>query len=88
MADENFKREVPKDARYRVNSIEVKLARGGRQVKVQKYTSENVDLRSFRSQFRKGDVLKVKIERVSRRTFTGENERAKPLTTIYSIPIN
>lgn len=88
VADENFKREVPKDARYRVNSIEVKLARGGRQVKVQKFTSENVDLRSFRSQFRKGDQLKIKIERVSRRTYTGENERAKPLTTIYSIPIN
>ncbi|MEQ8925986.1 MAG: gliding motility protein GldM [Fulvivirga sp.] len=87
-ADENFAREVPKDARYRVESIEVKLARGGRQIKVDKFTSENVDLRAFRSLFRPGDQLKVKIERVSRRTYTGENERAKPLQEIYSIPIN
>lgn len=86
-ADENFAREVPKDARYRIESIEVKLARGGRQIKVDKFTSENVDLRAFRSLFRPGDQLKVKVERVSRRTFTGENERAKPLQEIYSIPI-
>ena len=86
--DENFKREVPEDARYRVSQVEVKLARGGRQIKVEKFNSENVDLRAFRSQFRPGDVLKVKVERVTRRTYTGESERAKPLTEIYSIPIN
>ena len=86
--EENFAREVPKDARYRVNKVNVKLARAGRQVKVKDFTSENIDLRSWRSSFRKGDNLIVKIERVSRRTYQGETERVKPTTVIYSIPIN
>jgi len=87
-ADENFAREVPKDARYRVRRIEVKLARAGRQVKAQTFSSENIDLRSWRSLFRKGDNLVVKVENVSRRTYQGENERVKPLTEIYSVPID
>jgi len=87
-ADENFAREVPKDARYRVRRIEVKLARAGRQVKTGKFSSENVDLRSWRSLFRKGDNLVIKVENITRRTYQGENERVKPLTEIYNIPIN
>ncbi|MDX1629039.1 MAG: GldM family protein, partial [Fulvivirga sp.] len=87
-ADENFAREVPNDARYTVRRVEIKLARGGRQVKVDKFSSSNIDLRSWRSLFRKGDNLIVKVENVTRRTYLGENERARPLTTIYSIPIN
>ncbi|MTI21201.1 gliding motility protein GldM [Fulvivirga sp. RKSG066] len=87
-ADENFAREVPNDARYRVRKIEVKLARAGRQVKTATFTSENLDLRSWRSLFRKGDNLIVKVENVSRRTYQGESERVKPLTEIYSVPID
>lgn len=86
--DENFAREVPKDARYRVAKINVKLARAGRQIKAEDFTSENVDLRAWRSEFRKGDNLIVKVESVLRRTFQGDNERVKPTTTIYSIPID
>ena len=87
-AEENFANDVPKDARYRVRKLSVKLARAGRQIKAQTFTSENVDLRSWRSLYRKGDNLIVKIERVNRRTYQGENERSIPATTIYSIPIN
>ena len=86
--DENFAREVPQDARYRVSKINVKLARAGRQIKAEDFTSENVDLRSWRSLFRPGDNLIVKVENVNRRTYQGGNERVKPATTIYSIPIN
>lgn len=86
--DENFAREVPKDARYRVSKVNVKLARAGRQIKAEDFTSENIDLRAWRSLFRKGDNLIVKIENVTRRTYQGENERVKPATTIYSIPID
>ncbi len=87
-ADENFKREVPNDARYRVNKITVKLARSGRAVRTQDFTTENIDLRQWRSQLRPGDAIIINVERVTRRTFTGENERARPLTEIYTIPIN
>lgn len=86
-ADENFKREVPKDARYRVNKVTVKLARSGRAVRTQEFTSENLDLRQWRSQFRPGDALVINVERVSRRTFLGENERAKPNQEIFIISI-
>lgn len=87
-ADENFAREVPNDARYRVRKVNIKLARSGRQVKAQDFSSENIDLRSWRSLFRPGDNLVVKVENVTRRTYQGQNERAKPTTEIYSIPIN
>jgi gliding motility-associated protein GldM len=87
-ADDNFAREVPKDAKYRIKRINVKLARAGRQIKAEDFSSETVNLSSWRSQFRPGDQLIIKIEDVSRRTYQGENERVKPLTTIYSIPIN
>ncbi|MEM6526111.1 MAG: gliding motility protein GldM [Bacteroidota bacterium] len=87
-ADENFKREVPKDARYRVQKVSVKLARAGRQIKAGDFSSENIDLRSWRSLYRKGDNLIVKVERVSRRPSQGGSERARPATEIYSIPIN
>lgn len=85
--DANFKREVPKDARYRVNKVTVKLARSGRAVKTQNFTKENIDLRSWRSSFRPGDALVINVERVSRRTFLGENERAKPNQEIFIISI-
>jgi hypothetical protein len=86
-ADENFKREVPKDARYRVNKITVKLARSGRAVRTQEFTKGNLDLRQWRSQFRTGDALVINVERVTRRTFLGENERAKPNQEIFIISI-
>ncbi|MEM6360553.1 MAG: gliding motility protein GldM [Bacteroidota bacterium] len=87
-AEENFANEVPKDARYRVQKISVKLARAGRQIKAGSFSSENIDLRSWRSLYRKGDNLIVKVERVNRRPSQGGSERAKPATEIYSIPIN
>ena len=86
--DENFAREVPNDARYRVQKVNVKLARAGRQIRAEDFTSENIDLRAWRSEFRKGDNLIVKVENVLRRTYQGDNERVKPVTTIYSIPID
>ncbi|UII28494.1 gliding motility protein GldM [Fulvivirga maritima] len=86
-AEENFAREVPNDARYRVRKINVKLARSGRQIKTGDFSSENIDLRAWRSLFRAGDNLIIKVEDVSRRTYQGENERVKPTTSIYNIPI-
>ncbi len=86
-ADENFAREVPKDARYRVTKVVVKLGRSGRAVRTEEFNSSNIDLRQWRSLYRPGDVLSINVERVLRRTFTGENETAKPLQEIYNIPI-
>ncbi len=86
-ADENFAREVPNDARYRVTKVTVKLGRSGRAVRTEEFNGSNLDLRQWRSIFRPGDILSINVERVLRRTFTGDNERAKPLQEIYNIPI-
>lgn len=85
--DENFAREVPDDARYRVTRVLVKHARGGRPINTQTFTSQNVDLRAWRSNFRPGDILSVKVEQVVRRTCGGDNERVRPLQDIFTIPI-
>ena len=86
--DENFKREVPNDANYRVTRVEVKHARAGRPLKTETFSSQNLDLRSWRNQFRAGDILVVKVENVIRRTYENESERVRPLSNIYTIPLN
>ena len=48
-ADENFKAEVPKDANFRIKSMEVILARGTARVQTITATSENIDLSAWKS---------------------------------------
>src|SRR5690606_38406058 len=50
-ADENFKREVPKDAIYRIRSMEVIHARGTQPIKRMVASNEVLDLGSWRSGF-------------------------------------
>ncbi|HZX74328.1 MAG TPA: GldM family protein, partial [Cyclobacteriaceae bacterium] len=86
-ADENFKIEVPKDATYRIRSMEVILARGSQQVARLTPTSELVELGALRAQFRPGDRIIVDIKTVTRRTFTGQDEPVEVRSEIINIPI-
>ena len=86
-ADENFKQEVPKDANYRIKNMEVILARGTARVATLNLTNELVDLSAWRSQFRPGDRISIDIKKVTRRTFTGEEENVDIVGGIISIPI-
>jgi gliding motility-associated protein GldM len=86
-ADENFKNEVPKDAVYRVRSMEVILARGTQQVQRLNPTSEIIELGAWRSQFKPGDRIVVDIKTVTRRTFTGQDEPVEVRSEIINIPI-
>ncbi|NJN40880.1 MAG: gliding motility protein GldM [Flammeovirgaceae bacterium] len=85
--DENFKNEVPKDANYRIRSMEVILARGTARVATLNVNSELIDTNQWRSQFRPGDRIIVDIKTVTRRTFQGEDERVEIKSEVITIPI-
>ena len=74
-ADDNFKNEVPKDAGYRVRSMEVLLRRGTAFVATQNTTSELVDVNIWKSQMKPGDVIICHIRGVSRKTFQGTDDK-------------
>ncbi|MBA4146332.1 MAG: gliding motility protein GldM [Azospira oryzae] len=73
--DDNFKNEVPKDAGYRVRSMEVLLRRGTAFVATQNTTSELVDVNAWKSQMKPGDVIVCHIRGVTRKTFQGTDEK-------------
>jgi gliding motility-associated protein GldM len=73
-ADANFKEEVPKDANFRIRNMSVILARGTAQVKEQTFTSEAVDLSSFRPLMRPGDRLIIETKSMVRMTYKGTPE--------------
>jgi len=87
IADENFKREVPKDAKYRIREVEIILARGTRPVKRETVKKQKINLASYASQARPGDILVVEIKRVERKTYQGKNERVPTKNVIYRIPL-
>jgi len=74
-ADDNFKNEVPKDAGYRVRSMEVLLRRGTAFVATQNTTSELVDVNIWKSQMKPGDVIICHIRGVTRKTFQGTDDK-------------
>ncbi|MEQ8424328.1 MAG: GldM family protein, partial [Cyclobacteriaceae bacterium] len=86
-ADENFKNEVPKDANYRIRSMEVILARGTQRVATLNANSEILDMGAWRSQFRPGDRIIIDIKTVTRRTFQGEDERVAIRSEVLTVPI-
>lgn len=86
-AEDNFKTEVPKDATYRIRSMEVFLARGTSRVDQMNLNSELLDLAKWRSLMRPGDRIVVDIKTVTRGTFTGEQEPVVVVSGTINIPI-
>ncbi len=86
-ADDNFKAEVPKDANYRIRTMEVILARGTAPVATINATSEILDLAPWRSQMRPGDRIVVSIKSVTRKTYTGQDEKVDIVGGTMNIPI-
>jgi hypothetical protein len=67
--------------------MEVILARGTAQVARQNLTSGVIELNAWRSQFRPGDRVVVDIKKVTRRTFTGQDEPVTVVGGVISVPI-
>lgn len=88
--EENFKAEVPKDARYRIKRAELILARGTAGIQRLNSTNENPGLSGWASQARPGDRIVIDIKEVVRLNYHDEEE----VETVYgssgiiSIPIN
>ncbi len=85
--DENFKNAVPKDAVYRIRSMDVIHARGASPVNRMTATNEVLDLARWRSDFRAGDKIVIEIKTVTRRTYQGQDERVEVRNEVYTIPI-
>jgi hypothetical protein len=85
--DPTFKEEVPKDAIYRIRSMEVIHARGTSPVNRLTATNEVLDLASWRSQFKPGDKIVIEIKTVTRRTYQGQDERVEVRNEVYTVPI-
>jgi hypothetical protein len=86
-ADPNFKEEVPKDAFYRVKSMEVIHARGTSPVNRLTVTNENIDLAPWRAQFKPGDRIVIEVKVVTRRTYKNDEEKVEVKNEVYSVPI-
>ncbi|HEX5167695.1 MAG TPA: gliding motility protein GldM [Cyclobacteriaceae bacterium] len=86
-AEENFKQEVPKDAIYRIRTMEVIHARGTAPIHRMQASNEVLDLATWRSGFKPGDQIVVEIKTVTRRTYKGEDEKVDIRSEIIRVPI-
>jgi gliding motility-associated protein GldM len=89
LAEENFKSDVPNDARYRIEDVDVFLKSGSDARVTTSEKGGDVRLREIQSAGpRKGEFLVIKVNRVSRINYKGERERISTRGAIYTIPIN
>ena len=87
-AEDNFKTEVPGDANYRIRQMVVTLANGATPVGApMNVTSETLDLGPWRSLYRPGMRIVVEIKKVTRKTYTGEDENVDVISGVIPIPI-
>ena len=84
-AEPSFASDVPKDARYRVREIEVKLIRNGDPVKVQVFKKNKITLTQFAQQARKGDLYIFTIKKVVRQNFLNKSENVAARNEIYKV---
>lgn len=74
-ADENFKEEVPKDARYNIKDMEVTMGSGPTAKATQRATNGSPDLGAWQSQARPGDRIIFVVKDAVRKTFTDKDEK-------------
>jgi gliding motility-associated protein GldM len=74
-ADENFKTEVPKDARYNIKEMEVTMGSGPVAKATQRANNGNPDLAAWQNQARPGDRIIFVVKDAVRKTFTDKDEK-------------
>ncbi len=85
IAEPSFAQDVPKDARYRVREIEVKLIRNGDPRKRQVFKTSKISLSAFAAEARKGDLYVFTIKQTVRINFQNKTERVPVRNEIYKI---
>lgn len=89
IAEDNFKRQLPDDAQYKVTQWTIRLARGPRPIgQPIKATSETVNLSQLMGDARPGDRLVVEVVQVLRRNFRGNTEEVNIGEFTEIIPLN
>ncbi|MEN8247819.1 MAG: gliding motility protein GldM [Bacteroidota bacterium] len=88
VAEPSFAQDVPKDARYRVREVEVKLIRNGDPRKRQVFKSGKISLSSFAAEARKGDLYVFTIKQAVRVNFQNKSERVPTKNEIYKVLVS
>jgi len=89
IADPSFKDQLPKDARYRVTSYTVTLARGRRVVgSPVSANGPTVDISSLGQQAKEGDRLVIEVKSVQRMNFQNQTEAVSIGTEIINYSIS
>lgn len=88
VAEPSFAQDVPKDARYRIREVEVKLIRNGDPRKRQVFKTSKINLASFAAEARKGDVYVFTINQVVRVNFQNKSERVPVKNEIYRVLVS
>lgn len=84
----SFASDVPKDARYRVREVEVKLVRNGDPIKTQTFKTNKLNLTSYAQTARKGDLYIFTIKNVIRTNFQNKSETVPTRNLIYKVLVN
>jgi gliding motility-associated protein GldM len=85
VAEPSFAQDVPKDARYRIREIEVKLIRNGDPRKREVFNTNKINLSAFAAEARKGDLYVFTINQVVRVNFQNKSERVPVRNEIYKV---
>jgi gliding motility-associated protein GldM len=87
--DENFKEEVPKDARYSIKNMEITMGSGAVAKAQQRATNGNPDLGAWAGQARPGDRVVFVVRDAVRKTFTDSEEKVniKGSNGVIFVPI-
>ncbi len=90
----DFKQFLPKDARYKIVSAEVTLARGRKEVLSKKFASKSsqinqtsINISDLASKAKKGDRLVIQIKKINRLNFQNKTETVKLGQQIITYPI-
>lgn len=89
-ADENFKEEVPKDARYVIKDMEVSFGSGPSPKGQMRATNGSPDLGAWSNQAKTGDRVVFFIRDAARKTYTDKEEKVaiKGSNSVVIIPVN
>jgi gliding motility-associated protein GldM len=88
LAEPSFAQDVPRDARYRVREIEVKLIRNGDPRKRQVFKTSKISLTAFAAEARKGDLYVFTIKQTVRVNFQNKTERVPVKNEIYKVLVS
>jgi gliding motility-associated protein GldM len=88
--DDNFKEEVPKDARYNIKNMEVTMGSGAIAKAQTRATNGSPDLGAWAGQAKAGDRIVFVIRDAARKTFTDSEEKVniKGSNGVIFVPIN